>query len=328
VERQVKPKPLTFRSYAKVNLGLEVLGTRQDGYHELRTLFQTIDLHDEITLRTTGGEISVSCDHPGVPGDASNLAARAAEALRRHAGIASGVAIEIAKRIPVAGGLGGGSSNAASVLLALDRFWTTGLGISGLLPIARRLGADVPFFLVGGTALGLARGDEIYPLRRQVRARVVVVDPGLPVSTARVFARVDASLTARENSHSIIRFISKDLEGTGDAYPVLANELERFALEEVPELARQIARIRVILDRGGAQLSSLSGSGSAFFGLFNDARRARRAQRALAAEGFSTFGCRTLSLDQYRGTWSRTLGSPGWNQGGHHGNHRRESHPR
>jgi 4-diphosphocytidyl-2-C-methyl-D-erythritol kinase len=298
---------MRVKAFAKINLGLEVLGLRQDGYHELRTLFQTIDLHDDLELRpTTRKEIRVVCDHPRVPSDGTNLAARAAAELARFANVERGVEIRITKRIPVAGGLGGGSSNAAAVLLALDRLWRLGLGPAGLHPLARRLGADVPFFLVGGTALGLARGDEIYPLRGQVKASVVIVDPGYPVSTAAVFHRLDASLTPRENSHTIFRFVSRDLEGEG-AYPILSNDLEEAALQEAPELAEAGRRIRGVLARGGARLAALSGSGSSFFGLFDDAVRARRAQAALGSEGFTAFRGRTLTLDQYRRFWSRSL---------------------
>jgi 4-diphosphocytidyl-2-C-methyl-D-erythritol kinase len=304
---RARARVLRVPSYAKVNLGLEVLGTRDDGYHELRTLFQTVDLHDDVHLRPTRRDISVRCAHPAVPEDATNLAWRAADALRRHARVAAGVEIRIEKRIPVAGGLGGGSSNAAATLLALDHLWGVGLGLDGLQPLARRLGADVPYFLYGGTALGLARGDEIYPLRRQVRAHVVIVDPGRPVSTAAVFARVDASLTPRENSNTIFRFVSRDLEGK-EAFPVLANDLERAALEEAPDLARVVGRIRDALVREGALLASLSGSGSSYFGVFDDPQRARRAHATLASQGFAVHRCRTLSLDQYRNAWSHALG--------------------
>jgi 4-diphosphocytidyl-2-C-methyl-D-erythritol kinase len=295
---------MRVRSYAKVNLGLEVLGLREDGFHELRTLFQTIDLCDDITLRPRESGVIVRCDHPLVPLDATNLAVRAAEALRRYARVSEGVEITIRKRIPVGGGLGGGSSNAAAVLLGLDRMWKLGLGPAGLHLLARKLGADVPFFLLGGTALGLARGDEVYPLRSQLRAWIVLVDPGLPVSTARVFARVDASLTPRGNSNSIFCFVSRQLEGAG-AFRLLVNDLEEAALEEVPVLREQVGRIRGVLLREGARLAALSGSGSSYFGLFDRARPARRACAALAAEGFRALATRTLTLEQYRGSGER-----------------------
>lgn len=302
-------RPLRVPSFAKVNLGLEVLGPREDGYHELRTLFQTIDLGDEIVLRPRpeGAEVTVDCDHPLVPKDGSNLAVRAAEALRRYGKVAAGVHIEIRKEIPVGGGLGGGSSNAAAVLLGLDRLWRLGLGAAGLHALARKLGADVPYFLVGGTALGLARGDEVYPLRRQVRAHVVLVDAGIPVSTAAVFRRLDESLTPRGNSNSIFYFVSRDLEGKRDLH-LLTNDLEAAALEEAPALRGRAERIRAALVQAGAGLAALSGSGSTYFGLFDAAGTARRARGALAAAGFTAIGARTLSLDQYRKVWSRSLG--------------------
>jgi 4-diphosphocytidyl-2-C-methyl-D-erythritol kinase len=301
-----RPAALCVRSYAKLNLGLEVLGLRADGYHELRTLFQTIDLHDEIVLRPLdpGAGVTIACDHPQVPADASNLAARAARDLMSHAGVGRGVAIELRKAIPVGGGLGGGSSNAATVLLALDRMWGLGLGPAGLHRLAVRLGADVPYFLLGGTALGIARGDEVYPLRKQLRAHVVVVDAGIHVSTKGVFARVDRGLTPRENSNSIFHFVSRGLEGES-AYRLLSNDLEPAAFEEAPDLREKAARIRGVLVRSGARLAALSGSGASYFGLFDAARPAGRAQRALAAEGFRARGARTLTLDEYRAARTR-----------------------
>jgi len=301
------PRARRVRSYAKVNLGLEVLGLREDGYHELRTLFQTIDLHDDIVLRPRPRAISVTCRHPLVPKDRTNLAARAAENLRRYAGVSGGVEIAITKRIPVGGGLGGGSSNAAAVLMGLDRMWRLGLGPVGLHPLARRLGADVPYFLLGGTALGLARGDEVYPLRRQLRAWVVLVDPGIPVSTAGVFSRVDTQLTPRENSTSIFHFVSRELEGVG-RYRLLVNDLEEAALEEAPALREQVQRVRDVLRAEGAQLTALSGSGSSFFGLFDGVRAARRAGVVLDSHGYSARVVRTLSLEQYRRAWSPSRG--------------------
>jgi 4-diphosphocytidyl-2-C-methyl-D-erythritol kinase len=301
-----RARGIRLRAFAKLNLGLEVLGARQDGYHELRTLFQTIDLHDELTLAPRPAGISVRCDHPGVPLDERNLAHRAAVELARFAGVARGVEIRIRKRIPVAGGLGGGSSDAAATLLALDRLWGLGLGPAGLQGLARRLGADVPYFLVGGTALGLARGDEVYPLHGQLSAHYVVVVAGPGVSTAAVFRRLDARLTPRENSNMIFRFVSRHLEGEG-GFPLLANELEQAALDELPALAEPIRRIRGILGREGALLASLSGSGSCFFGLFDGPLKAKRAQASLGAAGFVAMRGRTLSLDGYRRTLRRSL---------------------
>jgi 4-diphosphocytidyl-2-C-methyl-D-erythritol kinase len=293
-----------LKSFAKVNLGLEVLGVRADGYHELRTLFQTVDLHDDIviTLLPRSRAIEVTCDHPLVPGDEKNLAHQAAAALRHFGRPTGGVRIEIKKRIPVGGGLGGGSSNAAVVLMGLDHLWKLGLGRGGLHPLARRLGADVPYFLVGGTALGLARGDEVYPLHRQVRGHVVIASPGSPVATAAVFRRIDARLTPRENSNIIFRFASRDLEGS--AWSLLTNDLEPAALEESPVLKAKAGRIRGLLVREGALLAALSGSGSSYFGFFDDPALARRAVGALREAGIEACRTRTLSIEQYRKAWA------------------------
>jgi 4-diphosphocytidyl-2-C-methyl-D-erythritol kinase len=300
-------RALRVPAFAKINLGLEVLGLREDGYHELRTLFQTVDLHDEIVLRPARSGVTVRCHHPLVPSDARNLAHRAAAEIARYAGVTSGVEIVLEKRIPVGGGLGGGSSDAAAVLLGLDRLWRLGLGPAGLHPLARRLGADVPYFLVGGTALGLGRGDEVYPLARQVRAHVVLVDPERPVSTAAVFRRVDASLTARENGYTIFRFVSRDLEGER-AFAALSNGLEEAALAEAPDLRDTVRRIRGILVESGCSHAAMSGSGSTYFALFDGALQAGRARRSLNAAGFKALTCRTLSLGQYRSRWARSLG--------------------
>jgi len=303
-------RALRLKSYAKINLGLEVLGLREDGYHELRTLFQTIDLHDDVVLRPRRRGITIRCEHPLVPTDGTNLAARAAVALRRYARVSTGVEIELRKRIPVGGGLGGGSSNAATVLLGLDRLWKLGLGPDGLHRLACRLGADVPYFLLGGTALGLSRGDEVYPLLRQVRAHVLVVDPGIQISTARVFARLDRSLTPRVKSNSIFYFVSRQLEGAG-AFRFLANDLEEAALLEAPALREQAGRTRAVLKEEGAHLVALSGSGSSYFGLFDGARPAERARAALAAEGLRALAARTLTLDRYRAAFGRTTDQRG-----------------
>jgi 4-diphosphocytidyl-2-C-methyl-D-erythritol kinase len=217
------------------------------------------------------------------------------------------------------------------VLLGLDRLWKLGLGPAGLHPLARRLGADVPYFLVGGTALGLARGDEVYPLWNQVAGHVVVVDPERPLSTAAVFRRLDRSLTPREETNRIFRFISRGLDGPEAAFPILSNDLERPALEEAPDLAARVERIRGILIRERALVASLSGSGASYFGLFDDPGRARTAQARLTALGFKALRGPTLSLNQYRRRWalaSRAV-ARGSDQGrsGHHGDHRRQGHP-
>jgi 4-diphosphocytidyl-2-C-methyl-D-erythritol kinase len=303
-------RTLRLPAFAKVNLALEVLGPREDGYHELRTLFQSVALADEIVLRLRPGPAAVRCDDPRVPTGPDNLALRAALDLARFAKREPAVEIRIGKRIPVAGGLGGGSSDAAAVLLGLDALWRLGLGRQGLQPLARRLGADVPYFLFGGTALGLGRGDEVYPLERQLYAQIVIVDPGVPLATRAVFARHARKLTPRENSTNIHRFISSK-DGGAASVRGLVNELEMAALEEAPELAARLRRIRETLREGGAGHVALSGSGSSYFGVFERAAGAEAARRRLTAAGFSAWRGRTLRAPQYRAAWSRALGEAG-----------------
>jgi 4-diphosphocytidyl-2-C-methyl-D-erythritol kinase len=289
---------------AKLNLFLHVVGRRADGYHLLQSAFALIDRADRLRFAVRDdGRIARVNDVAGIAaGD--DLAVRAARRLQQATGTSLGADIELEKEIPVGGGLGGGSSDAAAVLMGLDRLWRLGLGPAGLHPLAQRLGADVPFFLIGGTALGLARGDEVFPLHRQVRAEVVVVDPERPLSTAEVFQRLDASLTPRENTNKIFRFVSSDLAEEGSAFPILSNDLERPALEVAPDLSARVDLIRGILVREGALMASLSGSGASYFGLFDDPVRARRAQKHLAARGLTALRSRTLSLDRYRRQWT------------------------
>lgn len=290
---------LVVSSFAKINLGLEVLGLRQDGYHELRTIFQTLDLKDDVRIALGGRGIRVTCSDPTVPVDETNLAFRAAAQLLRRSGRRTGVRIDITKRIPAGGGLGGGSSNAAAVLIGLDRLLHLGLGRAGLLLLARRLGADVPFFLFGGTALGLARGDEVFPLLEQVRCHVVLAFPGRPLLTARVFERLDGELTPRENSLTISRFVSSDLEGA-ERFGVLRNDLERAALVEAPDLAESAKHMKDTLVAEGALLARMTGSGSTFFGLFAGVSQAKRAKKALEASGIEARVARTLTAAEFR----------------------------
>jgi 4-diphosphocytidyl-2C-methyl-D-erythritol kinase len=183
------------RAHAKINLDLRVLGTRPDGYHELRTVFQAVALHDTITCIPREGAFAIECDTAGVPLDRSNLVWKAAEVLWRsirRPGPPRDVLVRLEKRIPLQAGLGGGSADAAATLLALVKLWRVPVRPSQLTDIAATLGADVPFFLSGGTALGLGRGDEVYPLADLPRHWIVLVIPGFGVSSADAYAWYDS----------------------------------------------------------------------------------------------------------------------------------------
>ncbi len=297
-------KPRRFRSFAKINLGLEVIGKLPGGYHQLRTLFATLSLHDIIEIRETrAAGVSVQCDHPGVPGDKKNLAGSAAMLMRRLSGRKTGIAIMIEKRIPVGGGLGGGSSNAATVLRALDLMWGLGLGPDGLVDAAKKLGADVPYFLSGGPALGTGRGDDIRPLDLRLNQKVLLVPGQGGVSTATVFRRFAASWDASGAASPIEAFLrSAKALSTGrkpGALRTLRNDLEGAAVAESPALAVIARRVREVGRSSGAVHAAMSGSGSSFFLLFDEAARRRAAAEALRQLGVPSVNCTLLSRRSY-----------------------------
>ncbi|MGB2673271.1 MAG: 4-(cytidine 5'-diphospho)-2-C-methyl-D-erythritol kinase [Candidatus Acidiferrum sp.] len=285
-------------AFAKINLRLEILGKRSDGFHELRTIFQCISLHDELRLRVSGlPGISLS-----IHGNAAlsrepfrkNLVYRAVDALRHELKIRSGLEIELRKTIPAGRGLGGGSSDAASALVGYLRLTRRKLPLPRLLEIAASLGSDVPFFLLGGRALGISRGDEIYPLPDIPKLSVLVVSPrDIHVPTLDAYNWLKArplTLTKAAADPKLWKFCALcwSTQESG-----LSNDFERPVFRRHPRLDRIK---RVLLQRGAAE-ASLAGSGSAVFGVFPSPTMARR-----AAVGFpddQTFVCETLSRDRY-----------------------------
>jgi 4-diphosphocytidyl-2-C-methyl-D-erythritol kinase len=189
-------KSITLPAFAKVNLDLRILGVRADGYHDLRTIFQSLLIHDLITFTRVQGAFSITCDDPKLPTDRRNLIWKAASLLWRTAGRSRGdtprnVSVELKKRIPSEAGLGGGSADAAVALLGLAAIWGLDVDLPTLSRLATSIGADVPFFLVGGTALGLGRGDDIYPLTDLPRSYAVIVRPRFGVSSAEAYTWYD-----------------------------------------------------------------------------------------------------------------------------------------
>src|SRR6188508_490673 len=193
------------RAHAKINLDLRVLGTRPDGFHELRTVFQALALHDTVTCVPRPGPLTIECDTAGVPLDAGNLVWKAADVLWRsirRLGPPRDVLIRLDKRIPVQAGLGGGSADAAATLLALVKLWRVPVRAAQLTDVAATIGADVPFFLSGGTALGLGRGEEIYPLVDLPPHFVVIVRPPFGVSTAEAYSWYDEDRAAGQRDEN------------------------------------------------------------------------------------------------------------------------------
>lgn len=290
-------------SFAKINLRLDILGKRADGYHELRTIFQTVSLHDELRLRTTkSSEISLTIhgnDELAREPVKKNLAYRAVDALRRELKIRRGVELELHKTIPSGGGLGGGSSNAAAALFGYLQLIERKLPMAVLLELAASLGADVPIFLFGGRALGAGRGDEIYPLPDIKKLALLIVAPrDIRVPTPDAFRwlnaplRNAATLTKLAADPKLWEFCALSWSAQGNG---LSNDFEKPVFKRYNRL-NQIKR--VLLQKGAAE-ASLAGSGSAVFGVFPSPAMARR-----AAVGFPhdlTFVCETISRDRYLG---------------------------
>jgi 4-diphosphocytidyl-2-C-methyl-D-erythritol kinase len=297
-------KSVRIPAYAKVNLRLDVLGRRADGYHELRTIFQTISLHDTLVLhatRTPGVELSINgnAQLAGEPGK-SNLVYRALDELSRELGLRQGVRAQLTKRIPVGRGMGGGSSDAAAALLGLLRLTGKRVPLERLLSIASGLGSDVPFFLQGGRALGIGRGEEIYPLPDVPTRPVLVVSPheiAVPTKDAyRWISEIKSTqqseqLTNLEEPSRLLRFCALCWSPQGGA---LSNDFEAAVFPRYPRLD---AIKRELLQQGAAE-ASLAGSGSAVFGIYQHPAKARRAARAFPQD--QVFLCATLSRVEYR----------------------------
>ena len=290
-------RSVSLPAFAKINLDLRVLGTRADGYHDLRTVFQSLALFDNVTVTARRGPLSVTCNEPDIPTDQRNLVWKAASLLHR---VATGrqsaprdIAIDLRKRVPAEAGLGGGSSNAAMTLLALNKLWKLELDPASLARIGARLGADVPYFIVGGTALGLGRGDDIYPLADMPPVHVVILRPGFGVATSDAYTWFDEeSRPRRAMKEPAPRLVPP---GWPAWSATLRNDLEIPVVRHHPA----IGRIRQSLLDAGAAFAAMSGSGSAVFGLFERADAARRTANDLARPGWLSLHTRTLNRRDY-----------------------------
>lgn len=286
------------RALAKINLDLRVLGKRADGYHELRTIFQTVSLSDRLDIAFTPAQItSIELDDAAQIPD--NLVVRAARLAMDAMRITGRVTMRLDKRIPMGSGLGGGSSDAAAVLLALPVLAGKPLTVETLSAVGQQLGSDVPFFLLGGTAVGIGRGTELFPLADAPSRAGVVVAPGVHVSTAEAYAALSPRLTIESLENKIFSFQShtwRVLEGRAGE-----NDFEPVVLERESRLAALKQR----LIRAGASTAMMTGSGSALFGLFRDRGEAARARERLGDE--KAFAISLVSRSRYRALWRRAL---------------------
>ena len=288
-----------LRALAKINLDLRVLGERPDGFHELRTIFQTISLADTIDLAfTPGGKTAIEVeDNLGIP---DNLAARAARMALEAMRVSGRVEMRIEKRIPMGAGLGGGSSDAAAVLLALPVLAGREVELPELCSLAEQLGSDVPFFLVGGRAVGIGRGSELFPLPDEPAPAGLLVVPGVHVSTAEAYRRLSPRLTSESQQNKIFSFQSQTWRRSGRE--PACNDFEAVVFEQ----HRSLAVLKKRLIGAGASVAMMTGSGSGMFGLFHTRREA-----ALALDSLGTLGKAHLislvSRRRYRSLWWRTL---------------------
>ncbi len=324
---------ISIASFAKINLGLKIGPSRADGFHELRTIYQTIALHDVVRVEATAGAgIEIRCEDPRVPCDATNTCYKIAERVLKTAGKRSNVVITIEKQLPVQGGMGAASSNAVAAMLGLERVLGVSLTDQDKHRIAAEVGSDLNLFLIGGTVLGVDRGQDVHALQDLPELPLVVVTPAVGVSTPKAFAQWDArtaaesALTASTDAGTIKKFdqaqypwLSESYrsqawpaEGPASGVPALGgdraetplldlvrtgieNDFECVVFPEYPELRE----VKSVLLREGAILASLSGSGSTLYGLFESASSAEAAAERMQAAGHVAVATRTVTRNEY-----------------------------
>jgi 4-diphosphocytidyl-2-C-methyl-D-erythritol kinase len=281
---------ITLLSPAKINLCLSVLGKRPDGYHEVEMLMQMVGLYDEVTVALAERGISVICDNSAVPTGEKNIAWKAALEMLRAAGSKAGLAIEIKKNIPVAAGLGGGSSNAAAVMAATNRLLNAGFDQKRLAEMGAWIGMDVPFFFYGPTALAQGRGEILATLPPIPQCWVLLINPGFETSTAWVYNNVSLGLTKKVDCNKIARLKVRNMAQE------LHNDLEAVTTVAHPV----IGRIKASLLTHGALGVSMSGSGPTVFGMFETERACRTAAESLSREGWRIYPAETLTESPMR----------------------------
>ncbi|MDQ3070221.1 MAG: 4-(cytidine 5'-diphospho)-2-C-methyl-D-erythritol kinase [Acidobacteriota bacterium] len=278
------------KACAKINLTLGVGPVRHDGYHQVRTVLQAIDLHDTLTLTARPGPFTIACSEPRIPTDSRNLIWKAAYELSRAAGMTTvdGIEVRLDKRIPAEAGLGGGSADAAATLRALSVLWKLNLDGIALSSVARLVGADVPFFLVGGAAFGSGRGDDLFPLADIEPLHVVIVKPSFGVSTPAAYGWFDEDGGVQDAARSLAAW--------PEALLSVRNDLEPPVTRRHPQIAELVA----LLEQSGSSAAAMSGSGSAVFGLFQSNLHAARAAKAAASAGVTVLRAKTLDRAAFR----------------------------
>lgn len=266
---------IELNAHAKINLSLDVLRKREDGYHELRMIMQSIELHDTVILETSGSDITVECNSRWAPNNSDNIACKAASLLMDKCNIKGGLNIKIVKRIPVAAGMAGGSADAAAVLKGINRLFSIGLDTSALMELGKQIGADVPYCISGGTMLAEGIGERLTPLRVLSGVNLVILKPRIGVSTGWVYKNLDLSKPLDRPDTKLIT----DAIGKGDIAAVAANMKNVLASVTIPKY-KVVREAIERLDELGSLGSMMSGSGPSVFGIFNDREKAEAAYTA------------------------------------------------
>jgi 4-diphosphocytidyl-2-C-methyl-D-erythritol kinase len=290
-------------AFAKINWFLNVLGKREDGFHEICTAFQTVSLGDYLTF-SENDEILLTCDNSEIPTDESNLIFKAALELQETFKIKKGVKIHLEKNIPSPGGLGGGSSDAAIALFGLVKLWNIETKFENIFEIAEKLGSDVPFFLSGGTALGVGRGTNLHKIDEVVEKFLLIVTPNINVSTADAFGRLNAPNLTKNVSKSILKTCFDEAEKLKSSQQTLKNDFEKVIFNIHPE----IKRVKDTLLNHKATQVLMSGSGASVFAIFENDETRQATMKALEVEkNWRQFAVATISRNEYREALKQVL---------------------
>ncbi len=262
---------MNLRAYAKINIGLRILGKRTDGYHDIETIFHEVDLYDEISLEPSD-DVRFLTSSTTIPTDDRNLCVKAAHALRTQTHFRGGARICLTKKIPVGAGLGGGSSDAAIVLHGLNLLWHTALPPSELEKIAAPLGSDVPFFIRGGSALGTSKGEVLTALELHIPYWILTVTPSIHISTAWAYSHLQ--LTDSKRAGTFDSFVQRGLVDRQALAATVTNDFESTVFQSYPEIGQLKEKLMSL----GAAFAQMSGSGSSVYGFFGEERVARKAQ--------------------------------------------------
>ena len=273
---------IRIKAYAKVNLGLDVLRRRTDGYHEVKMIMQTIDLYDDLNIRKTKEQkISITANLKFLPVDENNLIYKAAKLFQETCGISEGIAVDLKKHIPVAAGMAGGSTDAAAVLYSMNELFQTGLTLSQLMELGVKIGADVPYCLMQGTALAEGIGEKLTEIPSMAECPVLVAKPGIHVSTAFVYGNLKLEdIVHPDIDAQIAAMRERDLKKTADC---MGNVLETVTISKYPV----VEEIKNCMKENGALNAMMSGSGPTVFGLFEDEKTAKAAYQTLCDLGLA-----------------------------------------